>query len=402
MPRWRVACDACDACGWIGPRPSSDPTLLDAWCEGCQSAHALTSATTTSPSCPRCGVEITSGEPRFEELLGEAQNISAVLHAWCGDPEPLATLLPERPRLLTDLDPPGPLPGDPAPAHAGLEALARGRFGRAREALAVAVRDPGARGHLWRGFGIAAQRLGDLPAAEEAFTRALEAEPHDTAARLNRGAFRARRGDYATAGADFARAGDRHEARWNRAALLVIEAVATSPGFPEAAILRRARAEAGEPSSYWSDHTVGRLLWTLLVERALAAGAAPVDADAQMMSAAEQEFEFSTFWDRALVVYGYAVLGMKPQTGDAAAAIAGELLGRLVVEPFARGPAGVWLAATLAVAITGVRERRPGDALAAVRSVMERPEVRRYRVPCVACGNGSLGVESFEDTGPGG
>ncbi len=354
-----------------------------------------------APACPRCDVELTPGEPRFEQLLGEAQNIAAVLHAWCGDPEPLATLLPERPRLLTDLDPPDPLPGDPAQAHAGLEALARGQFGRAREALAAAVRDPAARGHLWRGLGVAAQRLGDLPTAEEAFTRAIEAEPHDTAARLNRGAIRARRGDYATAGADFALAGDRIEARWNRAGLLVIEAVATSPGFPEAAILRRARAEAGQTSSYWSDHTVGRLLWTLLVESALAAGAPPAGADERVLRTAEQELEFQTFWDRALVVHGYAVLGMKPQAGDAAAAIAGELLGRLMAEPFARGPAGAWLAPSLAVAEAALRERRPGDALAAVRRVMERPDVRHYRVPCAACGNGSLGVESFEDAGPG-
>ena len=194
--------------------------------------------------------------------------------------------LPERPRLLTDLDP-------PRSAAGGSRAGARGARG----------------------------------------ARALEAEPNDTAARLNRGAIRARRGDYATARADFALAGDRHEARWNRAGLLVIEAVSASPGLPEAAILRRARAEAGEPSSYWSDHTVGRLLWTLLVERALAAGA--------------------------------------------------------------------WLAPPLAVAEAALRERRPGDALAAVRSVMERPDVRRYRVPCAVCGNGTAGVDSFEDAGPG-
>jgi tetratricopeptide (TPR) repeat protein len=347
-------------------------------------------------------VELTLGEPRFEELFGDAQNLAAVLHAWCGDPEPLATLLPDRPRLLTDLDPPGTLPGDPPEGRQGLEALARGQFGRARASLAVAVRAAGARGHLWRGLGVAAQRLGDMAAAEAAFTRALEAEPHDTAARLNRGALRARSGDYATARADFTLAGDRHEARWDRAALLVIEAVATSPGSPEAEVLSRARAQAGEPSSYWSDHTVGRLLWALLVERALAAGAAPAGAAEGVLRAAEQELEFRTFWDRALVVHGYTVLGMKTQAGDAAASIARELLGRLVAEPFARGPAGAWLAAPLAAAMTAVGERRPGDALAAVRSVMERPEVRRYRVPCTACGKGSVGVDSFEDTGPGG
>jgi tetratricopeptide (TPR) repeat protein len=399
MARWRVACDVCAAFGWIGERPPT--TIVDAWCEGCQSAHALTDRSSQASRCPRCDGELTLGEPRFEELLGDAQNLAAVLHAWCGDPGPLATLLPDRPRLLTDLEPPRALAGDPREARQGLEALARSQFGRARTSLLLAVRAPGARSHLWRGLGVAAQRLGDLPAAEEAFTHALEALPHDTTARLNRGALRARRGDYAAARADFALAGDRHEARWDRAALLVIEAVATSRGSPAAEVLVRARMEAGEPSSYWSDHTVGRLLWALLVERALAAGGAPAGEGETVMRAAERELEFRTFWDRALVVHGYAVLGMKAQAGDAAAAIASELLGRLAAEPFARGPAGAWLAAPLAAATTAVAERRPGDALAAVRSVMERPEVGRYRVPCATCGKGSLGVESFEDAGPG-
>jgi len=34
------------------------------------------------------------------------QNLAAVLSAWSGDPAPLAALLPDRPRFLTDLDPP--------------------------------------------------------------------------------------------------------------------------------------------------------------------------------------------------------------------------------------------------------------------------------------------------------
>lgn len=372
-----------------------------AWCEGCQSAHRVDAGTLAAPACPRCGTTLTLGEPRFEELLGEAQNIAAVLSAWCGDPEPLAALLPDRPPFLTDLDPPGPRAGDPPGAGAGLEALAHGQFARARDALSKALAPVGAASHLWRGLGIAAQRLGDLPLAEGAFTHALEVEPYDTASRLNRGALRARRGDFAAAREDFALAGDRREARWDRAALRVLVSVATTPGLPDAETLRRAREEAGEPSPYWSDHTVGRLLWTLLVERALARAerAAPACPDERVMRAAERELEFDTFWDRALVVHGYARLGMKREVGEAAAALVDGLLAGLKGEPFACGPAAAWLASTLATTADAVRERRPGDALAALKDVLERPEVVHYRVPCAACGRGSIGVESYEDVG---
>jgi tetratricopeptide (TPR) repeat protein len=361
----------------------------------------VAAGTIGAPACPRCGTTVTLGEPRFEELLGDAQNITVVLSAWCGDPEPLATLLPDRPRFLTDLDPPTPLAGDTAGARAGLEALAHGQFARARDALSRAVLAAGAPSHVWRALGIAAQRLGDLLVAEGAFTIAVETEPHDSAARLNRGALRARRGDFAAAHEDFALAGDRREARWDQAALRVMESVAVTPGLPDPETLRRAREEAGEPSSYWSDHTVGRLLWTLLLERALARaeGGAPACADERVMRAAERELEFDTFWDRALLVHGYTRLGMKREAGEAARALADGLLARLGEEPFARGPASAWLASPIATAAAAVRERRPGDALAALRGVMERPEVLRYRVPCAACGKGSLGVESYEDAG---
>lgn len=190
-------------------------------------------------------------------------------------------------------------------------------------------------------------------------------------------------------------------ARWNRAAASLIEAVAAG-GWPDEALLRRARAEAGEPSPYRSDQTVGRLLWTLLVERLLAAGSAPTVADAGALRSAEQEFEFRTFWDRALVVQGYARLGMRAPAGEAAAALCEELLGRLAAEPFARGPAGAWLEDVLAVAIAAVREGRPGDALATIRTLMDRPDVSRCRVPCVACGQGSLGVEPRDGAASGG
>jgi tetratricopeptide (TPR) repeat protein len=394
-PRWLVACDTCGAGAWIGPRPPGAGEIHDAWCEGCQSRHALSDPRGALTACPRCGTPVTLGEPRFEELPGEAQQIVAVLAAWCGDPGPLAALLPDRPRLLTDDTPTPASPEDPPGVRAGLEALAQGHPARARDALAEATR-AGAAPRLWRALGIAAERLGDLALAEQAFSAAIEADPHDGAARLARGALRARRRDFATARADFAAAGDRPEARWNRAALDVIEAVAGSHGLPDPGVLRRARAAAGEPSSYWSDPTVGRLLWTLLVERESAPGAG-APPDARMLEAAERELEFGTFWDRALVVHGYTVLGLRRPAGEAAAALAGERIDRLIAEPFARGPAGAWLATPLAAARTAVDEARPGDALAAIRSVAGRDDVQRYRVPCHACRRGSVGVEASEE-----
>jgi tetratricopeptide (TPR) repeat protein len=395
-----VACDACGAGGWIdraGTARGGTAKPAGAWCEGCQSAHRVDAGDHGAPPCPRCGTTLTLGEPRFEELLGEARNIAAVLSAWCGDAAPLATLLPDRPRFLTDLDPPAPRAGDAPGARAGLEALARGQFARARELLSRTLTPSGAASHVWRGLGVAAQRLGDDTLAEGAFTRAVEAEPHDTVSRLNRGALRARRGDFAAARQDFDLAGDRREACWDRAALRVLERVATTPGLPDPETLRRAREEAGEPSPYWSDHTVGRLLWTLLVERAVARA----DDEGRVIRAAERELEFDTFWDRALVVHGYARLGMKRDAGEAAAGLAGGLLARLREEPFARGPAGAWLESTLARTADAIREGRPGDARAALGDVLERPDVGRYRVPCAACGRGSIGVEAYEDTGAG-
>jgi hypothetical protein len=183
----------------------------------------------------------------------------------------------------------------------------------------------------------------------------------------------------------------------------VFESVSTTAGLPDRETLRQAREEAGEPSSYWSDHTVGRLLWTLLVERALARAnpGGSVCPDQRVMRAAEGELEFDTFWDRALVVHGYARLGMKHESGEAAASLTDGLLARLGEEPFARGPAGAWLATPLAMAQAAVRERRPGDALAALKRVLGRREVLNYRVPCIGCGRGALGVESYEDVGAG-
>src|SRR5262249_39930997 len=139
---------------------------------------------------------------------------------------------------------------------------------------------------------IAHERLGERAAAIADWDAVLAAG-EDARARLARGALQASAGRLAEAGADLERAGDSAAARWDRAAWQVREAVRSGAGAPEPARLARARAEAGEASSYWSDPTVGRLLWTLLVERAIAARAAGASADGAraLLRQAESEFE---------------------------------------------------------------------------------------------------------------
>src|SRR5262249_57946600 len=103
---------------WIG----SAGDHRDAWCEACQRAVA-TALDDDAPVCDRCGERLTLGEPRFEELYGRVQDAVAVLEAWCGDSTRLAPLVPERPRFLSDLDPPGANSADDPELARGLRAL---------------------------------------------------------------------------------------------------------------------------------------------------------------------------------------------------------------------------------------------------------------------------------------
>lgn len=410
MPRWHLACNQCDAGAWVGP----SATGLEGWCESCQSAHGLPPGAGADAACPDCGIRLSTDELRFEEFYGELQNAAAVLAAWDGDPGPLDELLPERPRFLTDLTPPDILPGDPPEIRAALEAVRAGRFAEARHRLEAQAAAPGAEGRaarLWRALGIACERTGETEVAEDCFTRALgsgAAGAEEWRLRLARGCLRARRGDSEGARADFAGAGDGREARWNRSALLLLGAVARTPGLPGRDVIERAHAEAGEPSSYWSDFTVGRLLWTLLVERARAPvpgagklpGAGrdvPGHPDPGPLREAEGLFEFDTFWDRALVVHGYATLGMKREASTSASALAGNLLGVLAREPFLRSPPAAPLAAAVLRAAQATADQEPGAALREVRALMGRGDVRRYRVPCARCGRGSIGVDGVEE-----
>jgi tetratricopeptide (TPR) repeat protein len=394
VPRRYVACDHCDAGAWIG----CSGERCDGWCEACQNTQPV-SAYVPHPTCTRCGSPLTLDAPRFEELYGALQDLVAVLEAWGEDPGRLTPLVPERPRFLTDLSPPEPRPDDAPATRSAFEALRAGAFADARRELerlltAEAVRRPDPR--IGLALGIARQQMGDLAGAEAAFDLAVAAEPDDRQSRLDRGALRARRGDFTGAQEDFARAGDGREARWNRAARIVLEAVASGLGLPDARRLDAARAEAGEPSSYWSDHTVGRLLFTALVERARARGTDPC-ADARTLRAAERELEFDTFDDRALVLLGYATLELADDAARVAAPLVAASIARLAAEPYARGEAGRWLAAALVMADSATRAGRPADALATLRPLLERDDLRRYRFPCARCGIGTIGVERVED-----
>jgi len=386
--RWRVACDACGAGGWVGLASPG----FDVWCESCQAAAHLPGPPAPGERCERCDAPRTAA-PRFVELWGELQHLDAVLGAWAAEPAALAAILPERPRLLGDLTPPRALPGDPPDRVELLRALARGDW---RSVLAA---PPDADARALAARAIARERTGD-PAGAAAEWSAVLAQGEDPRARLARGVLHARAGDLESAAGDLERAGDGREARWDRAALLVMHAVARGEGMPGTDVLARARTEAGEASAYWSDPTVGRLLWTLLVERALARGDTPASREPETratLRAAERELEHATFWDRALVVLGWARLGDGEQLERVAAPLARELAASLLEEPALSGTplADVAQAVTTARSLADVRD--PRAARRALAGPLAREDLRRYRIPCAACARGTVGIAEAAD-----
>jgi hypothetical protein len=389
--RWRLACDACGAGAWLG----SGAGGFDAWCEACQTPQRLDAAPTPGARCVRCGAPLAV-LPRFVELWGELQHLDAVLGAWAGDGTPLATLLPERPRFVTDLTPPAPAPGDPPARLALLAAVARGDW----RAVLAAPPDACARAHAAR--AIAHERLGEVAGALAAWDAVLAAG-EDARARLARGSLLARAGRHAAAAADLAVAGVGFEARWDRAALLVHEVVAAGAGPPDAARLARARAEVGAASDYWSDPTVGRLLWTLQVERELArpgagAGELPDEARAALR-AAESELEHDTFWDRALLLVGWVRLGALDEAARIAAPLARRQSAALLDEPALAGRALGDVARALAAARSAMDAGDPVGALREIAAAFARDDLRRFRIPCAACGRGTVGIEETAEAG---
>jgi tetratricopeptide (TPR) repeat protein len=282
---------------------------------------------------------------------------------------------------------------------AALEALLHGEFAPAETALAAAIHDAArdvapsdlARWHL--ALGVARQRRGDLAGAERSFGEALAIDPALVAARLDRGALRARQGDWVGAREDFDHGGDGREGRWNRAALSVLESIASRREAPSPALMTMARAEVEPQSEYWSEHTVGRLVWTAIVERALADRASfSIDA----LRAAEKEMEFDTFWDRALVLHGYARLGASDDLARVATPLVESLATDLLSQPAVRGTAGRELRPPIETARGKAAAGDPRGAHAALSPLLGREDLRHYRVPCLHCGQGSIGVDAVE------
>lgn len=375
-----LRCDACGVEAWIGRTRDG----WDAWCECCQHGIRMASA---AGACARCGTPLTTAAPRFMEAGGQLQNLSAVLAAAAGDPAPLRALLPERPRHLADLNPPAALAHDPPPVREALARLAGGQFREARARLDALDADAP---HVLAARAIARTRAGDATGAEAVWSARL-ARGDDAQARLNRGVLRAQRGALAEAAEDFARAGDTREAHWNRAATALALAVERAGGMPEHPAIDAARAEAGAPSPYWSDLTIGRLLWILLVER----------GDRAALRAAEPNVEFDTFWDRALLLWGYATLGALDDARRVAAPLATRGFEALDAEPWARWSEGPW-ARGVAVAHAAHDAGAFAEARRMLDTLRNRDDMTRHRTPCRACGSGAIGADAIEETGQGG
>ena len=366
-----------------------------AWCEACQLGWRLAPGEATR--CPNCGGEPSIDRPRFIEALNELQNLDAVLTAWSGDPAPIAALLPERPRWITDLTPPEARPSDLAELSEAIVALRSGAWSRALEILLDAGPKLSSEARAWEARAIAEERLGRLAEAEASWSRRLE-RSEDPRARLMRGTLRARRGDLEAAHEDLAHAGTGREARWNRAALRISESVAITPGLPLSETIAAARAEAGPASEYWSDHTVGRLLWSLLVERALwrARRDASTCPDARVLRAAESELEHDTFWDRALLLHGYAALGLASEAAAIAAPLARQRVESLASEPWLGARGAEPIRAGVEMARTAILAGDPPRAHAAVTPLLGRADLRSYGVPCAHCGRGTMRAEPAE------
>ncbi len=180
------------------------------------------------------------------------------------------------------------------------------------------------------------------------------------------------------------------------------EAVAAAgDALPDAGALLRARAEAGEASAYWSDPTIGRLLWSLLIERAAAHGAGPAaplaESGRAVLRSAESEFEHATFWDRAMMLVGWARLGAHDEAVRLAAPLAREQSAALLDEPALHGTPLVSVTRAVAAARAAMDMGDPVEARHTIAEAFAREDLRRFRIPCARCGRGSIGVdETFE------
>jgi hypothetical protein len=386
LTRWRVACDHCDAAWTIGESDGG----TRAWCESCQDERWVQGERVAS-ACDACGAALAFGAPRFVELWGRLQNIAAVLAAIDGDPVPLGRLLPERPRFLTDLDPPNPTREDDADARAALDALAFGDL-RARAGCSRrSSRDRASR----RTRGAGSPSPPSAPARStwpSAYDHVL-AEVEDPASRLARGALRARRGDVAGARADSDRAGDAREARWNRGALMALDALRAEGDAAPRAV--GAGARRGGSAVAVLERADDRPARVRPRGRAPARTRARLEpSDVKDLEDAAAELEFETFWDRALVIHGWALLGQRAPAVENGMPVVVDLVAKLAREPALRGPA----LRDVAAAVTApIDVARLADARARFDALLRRDDLRRYRIPCRRCGRGSLGVDGVDE-----
>jgi hypothetical protein len=293
---------------------------------------------------------------------------------------------------MTDLAPPATREGDDPATAGALAAAARGDWPAVLSAPASAEpRSLAAR-------AIAHERGGDATAAITDWSRALEGGEWPQA-RLARGVLRAKAGWWADAAADFALAGDGREARWNRAALRVYHAVSSTPGMPDAREIDAARSEAGPASEYWSEPTVGRLTFTLLAERALARREAGEFGDLDIVALREGEdlLEHHSFWDRALVLAAHARLDNEGDATRVARPLARELAAALLAEPALKGAALAGAREAVTRAWDAISAFEPRRALAAIQPLLGDDALKRYRLPCSACGRGTLGADAWDE-----
>lgn len=96
----------------------------------------------------------------------------------------------------------------------------------------------------------------------------------------------------------------------------------------------------------------------------------------------------------------YARLGPEAD-GDAARvarALARELAAALLAEPPMRGAALAGAAAAVAAAYDAVAAFEPRAARAALAPWLADGTLRRYRLPCAACGRGTVGAEAWDES----
>src|SRR5262249_30743594 len=112
---------------------------------------------------------------------------------------------------------------------------------------------------------------------------------------------------------------------------------------------------------------------------------------------AESELEHATFWDRALVLAGWARLAALDEAARLAAPLAREQMAALAAEPALAGAPLASVARALDDARAAGDRRDPLRARRALAGALVRDDLRRFRIPCARCGRGTVGVEETRE-----